>query len=170
MRKLKPGERFGRWTVISRSVKTCGKQKVPSARCICDCGIQSNVSSYNLIKGSSTQCPECARASLNKIVKGYCFGEKTVISRDGNIVAFKCECGRKLKCRANSFHRSEGCRYCALKKYSRPKRCIIAVGEREFTARECAEVLECTVQRIYQLERGKLEERMVEALCHDQES
>ena len=54
--KVKPGMRFGRWTVIEKSKDRVGKKQCIGWLCRCDCGNQKIVSSPVLLSGESNSC------------------------------------------------------------------------------------------------------------------
>ena len=54
--KVKPGMRFGRWTVVEKSEERVGKKQCIGWLCRCDCGNQKVVSSQVLLSGESNSC------------------------------------------------------------------------------------------------------------------
>jgi hypothetical protein len=53
--EIQPGERFGRWTIISFSGKVT-KRKMRLFECVCDCGTQGLISIGDLRSGHSKSC------------------------------------------------------------------------------------------------------------------
>ncbi|MBQ7485901.1 MAG: hypothetical protein IJT77_00210 [Clostridia bacterium] len=88
---IKPGDRFGKLTVLSIQEKT--------VLCQCDCGNEKRVNKYNLLKGSTRSCG-CLR--LTAPVKiGDVFGMLTVLEDLGNRkMLCRCQCGNeKIICK-----------------------------------------------------------------------
>ena len=52
------GQRFGRWTAASNTLKKKGKTYI---QCLCDCGVEKYVVRHTLISGQSTSCGCFAR-------------------------------------------------------------------------------------------------------------
>lgn len=87
------GQKFGRLTVIAPAPPE-------SQKCICDCGNEINVLTYNLISGNTQSCgclqkDRASEASFISLV-GQIFGKLTVIERVENNrfnhVCYKCKC------------------------------------------------------------------------------
>lgn len=57
---LKPGDKFGRWTVLSESDKRCHH------KCICECGTIKDVADTHLRKGTSQSCGCLHRDNVTK--------------------------------------------------------------------------------------------------------
>lgn len=51
--ELKPGQKFGRWTILDKSLF---KNKKIFWKCRCECGVQRFVQSYHLRTGESRSC------------------------------------------------------------------------------------------------------------------
>ena len=97
------GQRFGRWTVLSRSENT--KRDVTTWLCKCDCGTIRVVNGINLRSGATNSCG-CLNSELiserNSIrfeqvsLVGQRFGKLLVIERtderDNGQVVYKCQC------------------------------------------------------------------------------
>lgn len=93
------GQKFGRLTVIA-------PMPPESQKCICDCGNEVNVLTYNLISGNTQSCgclqrDRTSESSFISLV-GQVFGKLTVIERVENNVfghvcyKCKCECGGEV--------------------------------------------------------------------------
>ena len=87
------GQRFGRLTVIASAPPE-------SQRCVCDCGNEVNILTYNLISGNTQSCgclqkDRSSEASFISLI-GQVFGKLTVIERVENNgfghVCYKCKC------------------------------------------------------------------------------
>jgi hypothetical protein len=87
------GQRFGRLTVIASAPPE-------SQRCVCDCGNEVNVLTYNLTSGNTQSCgclqkDRTSEASFISLV-GQIFGKLTVIERVENNrfnhICYKCKC------------------------------------------------------------------------------
>lgn len=66
---LKPGDRFGLWTVIKEAAPA-PKSKERRYLCRCECGRESEVRVQKLLSGKSTCCGKCPASSLQRI-KNY---------------------------------------------------------------------------------------------------
>ncbi len=94
------GQRFGKLTVLSKARE---EDRVTYWKCLCDCGNESIVDVYRLIKGETKSCG-CLRhkpAYNAKNFTGMKFGLLTVVERleryRGNETFYRClcECGRE---------------------------------------------------------------------------
>lgn len=98
----KPGDKFGRLTVVS-----VGEEKAPGkgaqVACGCACGGQATVNFYHLVRGHTQSCgclqlersggPRQYEAPLPEAV----FGRLTVLSVVGEWATCRCECGQEKK-------------------------------------------------------------------------
>ena len=114
------GEKFGKWTVIG-AIREEGKRGY-FFLCRCECGFEKNMRKYPLIKGTSTGCEKCYRASFKVYSPGTKFNNWTVIEkRDGywaeTSYLCQCICGNENIVRRSDLvnSRSKGCRPCAMK-------------------------------------------------------
>jgi hypothetical protein len=86
------GQRFGRWTVISRSENfrrvVDGIVVCSNARwlCKCDCGGERIVGSYVLIRGDSKSCGCLQKENGSKTGKEYCGEKHPNYKKDRNVV------------------------------------------------------------------------------------
>lgn len=99
---VKPGEKYGRWTVTETSVK--GTKNTPrKVLCRCDCGKEKLVVPSGLINGKSKSCG-CLKAELNPqngrktlkhpILSGDRFTRWVVIdATDRKAILCRCDCG-----------------------------------------------------------------------------
>lgn len=106
--EIKPGMKFGHWTVIKFSHKN--KHRVAYFLCECDCGTQRAVRGTALISGSSKAC---SRQCLNDIV-GTKVGKWTVLKRDKSRPGYywcRCDCGTERSVIGNAlrYHKSMSC-------------------------------------------------------------
>lgn len=98
------GKRYGSWTVIGLS------DKPRYVKCKCYCGTESDIHSYSLTNGTSTNCGCKRRNDLT----GETFAELTVLEHDGNWCTCKCSCNSIIRVRARALlsgnTRSCGCK------------------------------------------------------------
>lgn len=90
--EIRPGMRFGHWTVIKFSHSN--KHRIKYFLCRCDCGTERAVRATSLISGTSTACSK--QCSDNLV--GQKFGKLTVISIDKSRPGYywcECECGKR---------------------------------------------------------------------------
>lgn len=90
--EIKPGMKFGHWTVVKFSYTN--KHRIKYFLCRCACGTERNVRGTALIQGTSTAC---SRQCDNNLV-GRKFGKLTVVSRDKSHTGkwfCNCDCGTK---------------------------------------------------------------------------
>lgn len=99
------GQRFGNWTVISRSEKKNRGRNVMWL-CICDCGVEGIIIGNNLRTGTSTGCRKCSgrKISKSKITHGEAGGRKSSGSRTYRIWSM-------MRARAASNKTLEACHY-----------------------------------------------------------
>lgn len=106
--EIKPGMRFGHWTVIK--FDHTNKHRIKYFLCRCDCGTERAVRGTALVQGTSTAC--CRQCDNNLI--GQRFGKLLVISRDKespqNWIC-KCDCGNTKSVRGASL-RAGGVKSC----------------------------------------------------------
>lgn len=98
-------QRFGKLTAIEPTKKRLNGQVV--WKCLCDCGNEIEVRSWNLISGKACSCgcsrSEAARLIYKKNLLGQRFGKLTVIeelpfepNKSGNVYwKCKCDCGNE---------------------------------------------------------------------------
>ena len=83
--KVKIGDKFNKWTIISLKEITERYDKIWN--CICDCGETSSVRQGDLKSGKSSKCLKCSAKEtskrLHKDIKGKNFGEWTILERVG---------------------------------------------------------------------------------------
>lgn len=90
--EIKPGMKFGHWTVEKYS--HTNKHRIKYYLCKCDCGTEREVRGTALLQGTSTAC--CRQCDDNII--GQKFGRLTVVARDKSRVGHwfcNCDCGTK---------------------------------------------------------------------------
>ena len=86
------GQKFGAWSVISRAPN---KNNLVYWHCRCDCGIEKDVRSASLIKGTSTNCGCKRKQNLSKSLidmSGQKYGKLTVLEYNKNQYKWKCKC------------------------------------------------------------------------------
>lgn len=64
IRDLKPGEKFGAWTVIEQ----VGFRKDRKYECVCDCGVKRAISKYALLSWRRVQCKRCFLRTFNSTI------------------------------------------------------------------------------------------------------
>lgn len=114
------GERYGRWTVVRRAEKKCGRDTTYWL-CKCDCGAERIVSGATLRRGESKSCGclqrELASKQFTVDMVGQIHGRLIVIERYGhdgfgNITWLcRCDCGNE-KVIAGASLRSGNTRSC----------------------------------------------------------
>jgi len=105
-RKISPGDKIGRWTVLEDYELTLKKEK--KWHCRCECGTERYVLERSLVHGGSLSCgclrKENAARALFVDLTGRQFGELTVIKRLENGIygtrwLCKCSCGEEYAVR-----------------------------------------------------------------------
>ena len=76
------GQRFGRWSVIGRSVNNSRGHAMWD--CVCSCGVTRVVPGGDLRSGKSASCGRHEKGPKPKNLTGLRFGRLTVLSRSGN--------------------------------------------------------------------------------------
>jgi len=99
---IKPGDKFGKWTVINEAGRT--KDRRILWHCQCECGKERNVVHRYLLSGQSTSCG-CSRA--DDVAKpGERFGKLTVVCiqrKEGRMGRLcKCDCGNDFWARTDT--------------------------------------------------------------------
>lgn len=94
VRRIEPGQRYGRLTVIAKTDRRVSDRVV--WECRCDCGNTTYVTSAHLANGNTTSCG-CARTGTNLLdLSGQRFGRLTVLRRTdrhmGHSVIWECLC------------------------------------------------------------------------------
>lgn len=126
---INPGEKYGRWTVISDAEKGT-HHKHRKVLCRCDCGEERTVSPQSLKAGRSKSCGCLRRESnaakagayvLHSIAAGDKFGRWTVLdSTDRQAILCRCDCGTERAVRAsNLLNRQKPSRSCGCLKRQR---------------------------------------------------
>lgn len=98
--EIKPGMRFGHWTVIRYD--HTNKHRIKYFLCRCDCGTVKPVRGTALIKGTSTAC---SRKCCETIFPGQRFGKWTVLRADKSRPRYywcRCDCGTERSVYAHS--------------------------------------------------------------------
>ena len=88
---IKPGDRFGHWTVIE--FHHTNKHRVKYFLCKCDCGTVRPVRASALIQGTSISCSKTCSMRLNI---GEKYGRWEIIAIDksrNHYYVCRCECG-----------------------------------------------------------------------------
>lgn len=89
--EIKPGMKFGKWTVIK--FDHCNEHRVKYFLCKCECGTERPVRATALTNGTSTSCSKKCSLGLSK---GQKFGEWTVLKEDQSQPGYyicQCSCG-----------------------------------------------------------------------------
>ncbi len=94
VRRIEPGQRYGRLTVVAKTDRRVSDRVV--WECRCDCGNTTYVTSSHLASGSTISCG-CAKTGTNLLdLSGQRFGRLTVLRRTdrhmGNSVIWECRC------------------------------------------------------------------------------
>lgn len=90
--EIRPGMKFGHWTVVKFS--HVNKHRIKYFLCRCECGTERAVRGTALIQGTSVACSKQCADSL----VGQKFGKLTVISIDKSRAGYywcECECGNR---------------------------------------------------------------------------
>ncbi len=98
--QINKGDKFGRWTVLQRTVGSGGKGQKVYYDCICDCGTIKSVCGASLRKGVSRSCGCYSKEQNSKNKKinlqGQRFGRLVVLQelneRINNKVVWLCQC------------------------------------------------------------------------------
>lgn len=106
--EIKPGMKFGHWTVLKYS--HTNKHRIKYFLCECDCGTKRAVRGTALIQGTSTAC---SRQCDNNII-GQKFGKWTVLKADKSRPRYywcRCDCGteRSVQGSALTTNRTKSC-------------------------------------------------------------
>jgi len=96
---IKPGQRFGRWTVVSLLPERYYGQML--WQCVCDCGTTRAVPSHSLVAGRSLSCGCLARDHIRANaadLTGQRFGRLTVLHMVGSKSRWlcRCDCGNMI--------------------------------------------------------------------------
>lgn len=109
--EARPGDRFGRFTVISEAERRKGQRYFT---CRCDCGNVKDVNYRSLIRGLSTSCgcyrTERMKAAVSKDLTGMRIGRLLVIRRDPErwgCWICQCECGQQKSIRGSDMTRKD---------------------------------------------------------------
>lgn len=91
--EIPTGSRFGKWTTISDSRVISGRK---FNRCICDCGMEQEVSSQRLMAGGTGQCKACTlrNAAAGRTRHGAARG-RTVTPEYGCWLGMKSRCNNE---------------------------------------------------------------------------
>ena len=105
---IKPGTRFGRWTVLEESEPTIqevksgdykGKiVKIRHFKCQCDCGTIKILQANSLLSGNTKSCKKCAYKE--EIIPGTVFEKLTILyevegRKSTRYFKCRCECGNE---------------------------------------------------------------------------
>lgn len=110
--EIRPGMKFGHWTVIKYS--HTNKHRIKYFLCRCDCGTERAIRGTSLINGTSMAC---SRQCADSLV-GQKFGQLKVIRMDKSRPGYywcECECGGKESIRGAYLKNGQKkrCRECA---------------------------------------------------------
>ena len=110
--EIRPGMKFGHWTVIKYS--HTNKHRIKYFLCRCDCGIERAIRGTSLIQGTSVAC---SRRCADSLI-GQKFGRLTVINFDRSKPGYywcECECGNKESIRGSYLknHQKRQCFACS---------------------------------------------------------
>lgn len=103
------GQKFGKLSVIERTVNPNSSKKKTFWKCVCECGNESVVATSSLVGGKTQQCWECAHYASNlhkrKDYTGQRFGKLVVLEmiypnrenkQSETQVKCKCDCGQVI--------------------------------------------------------------------------
>lgn len=83
--RLRPGEKFGRWTVLAKGDAS------GTWRCRCDCGRVADKSASQLVRGSATRCIDCRYPPRLRRICADCGGK----CNKNSTRCFPCACLRR---------------------------------------------------------------------------
>lgn len=116
--EIKPGMKFGHWTVLEYS--GTNKHRIKYFLCECECGTKRKVRGTALIQGASRAC--CRQCDNNLV--GQRFGKLTVVKRDKSRMGHwycQCDCGSPLISLRGTSLRAEKIKSCGCLKGTRYK-------------------------------------------------